>query len=88
MEIIEKGIKNRILDVQTLTTANDNVQVAEKDFDKYYDELAKLVGDNYPALRKLGESVNNLRFFETESAYRVGLSDGMQLQQEVNALIK
>lgn len=87
MKIIDKGLEGRILEVSELTSEDTAVLNAERLFDKYFAECKKILGDSEVVL-ELESAVNQLRFAEIEAGYRVGLSDGVQLQQEINAMRK
>lgn len=85
MELIYSGLEKRIVEVGVLSGLDEVVNKASEIFEKYLNELSPALDGNTTLIYLL-EAITNLRFAEVEAGYRMGLADGMQLQQEINSL--
>lgn len=85
MNLLDMGLEKRMLDVVEATSEDQFVKNAQDEYDKYYNILNEKYADD-DLISFLESAVNRLRFAEAEAGYRMGLSDGMQLQQEVNRI--
>lgn len=86
MKIIDQGLEKRILNICAVTSEDKAVKFSEEQFDKYFSMIEQQIGLT-EELKFLESAVSQMRFAEMEAGYRIGVSDGMQLQQEVNSLI-
>lgn len=86
MRIIDQGLSKRIGDMYEETNETTPVKDSWDTFYSLFNLLEQKIG-KCELFFKLEEAVTNISFVCAESAYKSGLSDGMQLQQEVNSLM-
>lgn len=87
MEILEDGIIKSHVDACNLSALDSSVQEAGMKFDEVLAKIGALLGkENNNLVLELEAAMNNYAFLDTFAVYKIGLSDGMQLQQEINAL--
>jgi hypothetical protein len=84
MSVLNNGLEKRIIEVTEQTSDDSRVGVACELFYKFLEQLMGYV--EFQLISNLEDAVTQLRLCEVEAGYRIGLTDGMQLQQEVNAI--
>lgn len=88
MNIIDAGIHKRFDAV--LIEADQDTDVVQS-YDKLHgllDQLGEQIGGHTQLWLDIEAQISTYVICHTYASYRMGLADGMQLQQEVNALMK
>lgn len=87
MNILEMGLEKRISEVAQLSSEDVAVLNSQELYDRHFRELTEKIG-RCELLFAIEDAVNRLRFAELDAGYRIGIADGLQLQCEINNLIK
>lgn len=88
MKIIEMGLNKRIGDVQEQVETKDaEVVNAVEQVERFTQILLNHPNEEVAKIAfQMDTAISLLLTTSIEAAYRIGISEGMQLQQEINAL--
>ncbi|UKS25023.1 hypothetical protein LOZ80_25945 [Paenibacillus sp. HWE-109] len=87
MELLNNGLLKAHIKACDQASMAEGVQDAGMEFDACLNRIAKLLGDEHSELILAVEAaMNNYSFTDSYEIYKIGVSDGMQLQQEINGL--
>lgn len=90
MGLINQGLNNRIFEVQVLVEKNySDVASSISKVENLTQLLLREHNEDVSALaHELDVEISNLITSSIAAAYRIGIAEGMNLQQEINLLCK
>jgi hypothetical protein len=88
MKLIDQGLNQRILEIQEVVEKKDNdVVLAIEQVENLTQILLRDMGDKVSSIaHELDYAISLLLTSVISASYRIGVSEGMNLQQEINAL--
>jgi hypothetical protein len=87
MEILSNGLLKAHMKACDLSSMEEIVKDAGMQFDASLNRIAEILGPAYSHLiLDVEAAMNNYAFTDSYEIYKIGVSDGMQLQQEINGL--